>query len=113
MSGYIHRDRIPTRSFLALPPEVREAIASAKNHGVENLTAYRNEYGAPLDGPPLPKIDAGCTYREADVGQAHENDPKGQRGRRRLVFEVESRGRIRNTYYTEAHYAKGTFIRIT
>ena len=113
MSGYIHRDRIPTRSFLVLPPEVRAAIARAKNHGVENLRQYANEFGAPEDGPPLPKIGAGCTYREADVGQAHKDDPKGRRGQRRLVFEVESRGRIRNIYYTEDHYAKGTFIRIT
>jgi guanyl-specific ribonuclease Sa len=113
MSGFIHRDRIPTCSFLSLAPEVREAIINAKNRGVENLRQYGNEFGGPADGPPLPKVDAGCTYREADVGQAHEDDARGIRGQRRLVFEVESGGRIRNIYYTMEHYEKGSFVRVT
>ncbi len=97
-----------------LPPEVQRAIIDVKNNprGGLDLQEYKNKFGAPGDGPPLPKVSAGNTYREKDVGAAHPNDSKSGRGKRRLVFEVNGAGRIQETYYSEAHYAKGSFTLI-
>jgi hypothetical protein len=118
MSGRIHIDRIERRPYATLPGEVQMAIINVKNilrhspRGAAALTLYGNAFGGQNDGPPLPKVSAGCSYREVDVGMAHSDDPKGRRGVRRLVFEIDASGRIRETYYTEEHYTKGTFSRI-
>jgi guanyl-specific ribonuclease Sa len=118
MSGRIHVDRIERRAYVTLPPEVRAAIINVKNilkgdpRGAGALALYGNAFGGPNDGPPLPKVSAGCSYREADVGRAHRDDPRGGRGVRRLVFEIDPTGKIRETYYTEEHYEKGSFVRI-
>ena len=121
MSGRIHIDRIDNKSYLSLPDEVRLTIIAAKNaarsdnprtRGFADLRVYGNAFGGLEDGPPLPRLSQGCIYREMDVGQAHPDDPKGSRGRRRLVFEVDASGKLRETYYTEHHYAKGSFVRV-
>lgn len=112
MSGYIHKGRIPVKSQNTLPPEVRFAIATAKNTLKANLplAGFGNQRGnAPTEGSPLPKPDQACDYVEFDVGQ----DRQGQRGLRRLVFEVHRANRqIREIYYTDEHYGKGTFVRV-
>jgi hypothetical protein len=118
MSGFIHIDRIKTRAYSLLPPQVQEAIIHVKNTlktdpaGAAALTPWGNSFGGPADGPPLPKVSVGCRYYEEDVGAAHPNDPLGGRGRRRLVFEIDPVSKIKETYYTEQHYAKGSFVRI-
>ena len=114
MSGKIHIDRIPKKALGSLAPEVRAAIIEVKNlgPGALRLPEYGNAFGGPKDGPPLPKASAGCSYRERDVGKAHPNDPKGARGKRRLVFEVHAAGKIMEIFYTEEHYEKGSFARV-
>jgi len=81
-----------------------------------NMKTFGNNYGsAPGDGSPLPNLSDGCYYKEAQVGSAHpgETDPKKQRGVRRLVFEVViSSKEIRETYFTDDHYTKGSFVRL-
>lgn len=94
-----------------LPPEVKEAIAKAKN-AIRNNTlrdVFGNSKGRGHgDGPPLPDPAHGCKFVEWDVGKAGPED----RGARRLVFELHSSGRILETYYTDEHYAKFSFLRI-
>jgi guanyl-specific ribonuclease Sa len=104
---------------MTLPPEVKTTIIEVKNAlrdvpdlGRVPFRVYGNQFGGPFDGPPLPGLSAGCGYYEADVGQAHPDDPVSERGRRRLVFELDAVASIREIYYTEQHYAKGTFVRI-
>lgn len=115
MSGRIHKSRIPTRIQASLAPEVREEIANAKNalKAGATLVFFQNRPDRALaGGPPLPVLSDGCRYIEFQVGEAHPDDSR-PRGRRRLVFEVhQPSGRIQETYYTEDHYVKFTFVRI-
>lgn len=113
MSGLIQKSRIPRRSQSSLAPEVKEAIALAKNALRTNgpRTLFKNVKGGSRgDGPPLPGVPQGCKYFEFPVGTAHPDDPN-PKGRRRLVLTVHSSGRILEIYYTENHFAKGTVVR--
>ncbi len=94
---------------------MKETIINAKKDIDQNisLSLFGNAYGqVPGEGPPLPALSHGCKYVEFQVGSAHAGDPK-RAGRRRLVFEVHVGSRkVKETYYTEDHYAKFTFYRI-
>src|ERR1041385_68351 len=115
MPGKIPVSQIPVKPFPSLPPEVREFVAHGKNHirAWHGVRSFQNKRGEDQwDGAPLPKCSAGCGYVEYQVGAAHPNDPR-RAGKRRLVFEVHIPTRkIQRTYYTDRHYAKGSFIRI-
>jgi hypothetical protein len=112
------------RSQASLPPDATIALIKAKNKLKEPnidlkkpgglLRRFLNDRGnSPLEGPPLPDPAQGCGYFETDVGLARPGDPKGERGSRRLVFEVnESSKQILEIYFTEEHYGKFTFERV-
>lgn len=125
MSGRISKSQIPFLAHASLPTYARIALIEAKNklkHGTAEELAkgtlfrtFQNKQGATnLEGPPLPAPDLGCQLFEFDVGQAHEGDPKGRRGVKRLVLEINiSSKQIMEVYLTEEHYAKTSFVRIT
>jgi guanyl-specific ribonuclease Sa len=65
----------------------------------------------------LPNPDNGCEYYEFDVGAAHpeavHGPGEGDRGVRRLVVEVNVKPRkVREIYFSDSHYARGTFQRV-
>jgi guanyl-specific ribonuclease Sa len=116
MSGRIAKSQIPTRSQAWLPTEARFALIEAKNlikAGLP-LKQFRNQQGrTALEGPPLPAPTQGCEYYEIQVGQAREGDPEGEAGSKRLVLEVNKKARqLMETYYTDEHYEKFSFLRI-
>ena len=116
MSGRIAKSQIPLRHQAALPTDAVIALVKAKNllKAGGTLPTFKNERGnSAHEGPPLPSPALGCVYFEKQVGQARPNDPKGQRGSRRLVLEVnEASGQILEVYFTEEHYGKFTFVRV-
>jgi hypothetical protein len=115
MSNRIHISRIPIKSQGSLGPDAKEALIEAKNKFRAGVVtrAFANSRGAyDGDGSPLPKLSAGCVYREVTVGAARQGDFSSG-GRKRLVIEVhESSRRIKEVYYTEKHYLKFSFYRI-
>jgi hypothetical protein len=117
MSGRIAKSQIPLRSQTSLPPDAKFALITAKNalKAGALLRSFGNTSGrTELEGPPLPDPSKGCAYYEVQVGQARPGDPKGEKGQKRLVLEVNTSSKqILETYYTEEHYAKFTFFRIT
>jgi hypothetical protein len=115
MSGRIAKSQIPVRSQASLPPDALVALIQAKNalRAGTALRLFRNERGGINEGPPLPDPAQGCEYYEVQVGQARPEDERGQAGSHRLVLEVNVSSRqILETYYTEEHYGKNTFVRI-
>ena len=116
MSGFISKSRIATRSHSWLPPVAKQALIQAKNDLRNNVQVpfevFGNNFGGPGDGPPLPDVSQGCGYFEVQVGHAHPGDAEPA-GRHRLVLEINVSSRqILEIYYTEEHYAKGSFVRI-
>jgi guanyl-specific ribonuclease Sa len=114
MSNMIQISRIPVKLAWSLPPETRAALIEAKNQlrtgfAARQFLNNRGQYEG--DGSPLPKLDAGCLYREFDVGESR--DPVPNRGTKRLVIEWHpSSQQVKNVYYTENHYLKFSFFRI-
>lgn len=99
-----------------LPPEVYTAWVQAKQSvrsGTPEPDLFTNQRGGyDGDGSPLPKPAKGYLYRKFQVGSAHEGDPR-KLGVRRLVLEVHKHnGDVGESYYTDDHYTKGSFIRI-
>lgn len=111
MSGRIQKSAIPLMSYSNMPPEFQQAIIIAKQQVRSGLQRrqFSNERGGIGDGPPLPRLPDGSEYIECDVGETREGD----RGSRRVVFEVHAKSRqILETYYTGEHYSKFTFFRL-
>ena len=115
MSGMIAKSQVPTMSRSALPPDLHIALVTFKNsiRTGQNLVAFHNGKPDHRDrrhpGPsPLPTLDNGCCYYEFDVGHGHQN-----RRCRRLVAEVVIKSlEIREMYFTDDHYTKGSFVRL-
>lgn len=110
MSGMIAKSQVPFVSRSALPADVQMGIAQLKN-AIRMGTArdFQNRKDESTStGQPLPKLDRGCKYVKGDVGRGRTD-----RGERRLVAEiVESTGQIREIYFSDEHYLKGSFRRI-
>ncbi len=98
-----------------MPPEATEAISRLKGRLREGEFPEEFENRAQRTagtGSPLPKPAQGCRYVEVNVGQAHPNDPS-QAGVMRLVAEINAKSmQILDLYFTNEHYAKGSFHRI-
>jgi hypothetical protein len=116
MSGRIAKSQIPLRYQATLPTDASIALIEAKNSfkAGGSLPRFSNARGnSLLEGPPLPDPAQGCAYFEKQVGHARPGDPKGERGSKRLVLEVNlSNNQILEIYYTEEHYGKFTFERV-
>lgn len=114
MSGKIQKSQIRPVHRKDLPPEVYEEWIRCKE-SARSLSGKRftNERGGFVgDGSPLPKPAKGFGYFEFQVGAAHSDDPRPT-GKRRLVLEVHlQNGDVGESYYTDLHYCKGSFIRI-
>ena len=115
MSGKIAKSQVPIRSANTLPHDVRIAIAQLKERlRAGQLPRIFNNSNLPIEGigSPLPRLDDGCVYREFQVGAAHPGDQRPT-GKRRLVAEiVEKPCQIRELYFSDEHYLRGTFVRI-
>jgi len=123
MPAHPQKSRMPIVGRDNIAIEIKETRLNAKNilrDGLfvlpngKTLTQFKNQHGADkFDGPPLPKPSRGCIYLEVDVGAAHSDDPKGKRGRRRLVLEFHEKSRtVKSEYYTPDHYRKFSFVKI-
>lgn len=114
MSGKIQKSQIRAVYRRDLPPQVLEAWIAAKQSARTNCgKTFTNARGGYVgDGSPLPKPAKGFGYREYQVGAAHPGDSEPA-GQRRLVLEVHlENGDVGESYYTDMHYCKGSFIRI-
>ncbi len=115
MSGRIAKSQIPVLPQGALPLDALMALIEAKvllNAGGTLKTFSNSQGNSPLEGPPLPKLSAGCAYYEKQVGHANLGD-KEKRGSKRLVLEMNTKSKqIMEVYYTEDHYEKGKFRRL-
>lgn len=113
MSGKVSKSQIPTLPKAELPEDVRIAVIRFKQRiqmGA-GLTPFGNT-NRPGMGSPLPNLADGCSYYEYRVGQAHPGDERPG-GVRRLVAEVNDKARqVREMYFTDQHYAKGSFRRL-
>lgn len=110
MSGMIAKSQVPTVSRGSLPADVQLGIIQLKHTlAAGNGRAFQNRSDAAnATGQPLPKLSNGCCYIESDVGMGRLD-----RGKRRLVAEiVESTRQIRELYFSDEHYLKGSFRRI-
>lgn len=113
MSGMISKSQVPTVSRSALPADVQLGIVNLKNRIRRALGSFPTTFNNRKDverstGQPLPKLDRGCQYVEGDVGRG-----RSDRGKRRLVAEVvQSTGQIREIYFSDEHYLKGSFVRV-
>lgn len=113
MSGMLARSQVPTKRQSDLPVDVRAAIVTLKNRirtgGDSSPRTFNNRKDVTRStGQPLPKPAQGCCYVEGDVGRGRVD-----RGKRRLVAEVvESTKQIREIYFSDEHYLKGSFVRI-
>jgi len=115
MSGMVSKSQIPVMRNSDLPRDLQTAIITFKNalRAGQNITVFHN--GKPDDrgrrhaGPsPLPRLSNGCCYYEYDVGRGNSD-----RGKRRIVAEVvTSSSSIREIYFTDQHYTKGSFARL-
>ena len=116
MSGMVSKSQIPVMRRSALPRDLQTAIINFKNHLKRGtrITVFWNgkpdEHGRRRAGPsPLPRLSDGCCYYEYDVGRG-----RGDRGNRRIVAEVVTSNRtIREIYFTDDHYTKGSFARLS
>jgi guanyl-specific ribonuclease Sa len=116
MSGRLAKSQVPIMGHSQLPPDAKRALIEAKNTLRRDLPfrTFDNQRGrTELEGPPLPEPSQGYLYAEFDVGQARPEDPKGERGTRRLVLEIrKSTYEILEIYFTPNHYEKFSFYRI-
>jgi guanyl-specific ribonuclease Sa len=99
---------IPTLRVSHLPADVRRAISKVKTRIRSSIppTVFRNEKHQ------LPRPSQGCQYREFRVGNAHPGDSRPA-GKRRLVLEINVKGReVREIYFTDHHYMPGSFRRL-
>lgn len=103
--------QIPTVAAISLAADIRDAITTTNNTVRTRLPGKKQVFA---NSPPvLPNLDDGCEYFEFDVGTAHAGDQAGLRGKRRLVVEVVKKSRqVREIYFTDSHYASGTFRRV-
>jgi hypothetical protein len=112
VSGRIAKAQIPLRAQATLPPDARIALAVTKNllKAGKLPKPFRNEKGnSSLEGPPLPDPDLGHDYYEVPVGL----DRAGGKGSKRFVLEVHrNTKKIAETYYTDEHYGKFSFVRV-
>jgi len=116
MSGMVSKSQIPTYRRTSLPSDLQLALIQFKNQLREGtqLTVFWNgkpdTEGRRHPGPsPLPRLADGCVYYEYDVGRGHFH-----RGNRRIVAEVVAKsGDVREVYFTDDHYTKGSFVRLT
>jgi hypothetical protein len=108
------KSQIPMMSKSSLPPAAKVALDEVKNLLKQGkpLRDFDNRKDSKKgQGPPLPDPSLGCRYFEKQVGTAHVGD-KRPTGTHRLVLEIDLKGReIREVYYSEEHYFKGTFFR--
>jgi hypothetical protein len=91
MSGLIAKSQIPVKSQASLLPDAKLALIEIKNllKAGGTLRSFGNEKSPSThDGPPLPALSNGCAYFEKQVGQARADDPKGVKGSKRFVVEV-------------------------
>ena len=91
----------------SLGSDVIAAIAMAKAKLRRNQLRQHSGYG-------LISAQAGrrgASFFEADVGEVMLGGPFSKRGRRRLVFLVQS-GQIKEMYFTDDHYRPGSWRRI-
>jgi guanyl-specific ribonuclease Sa len=100
----------PIIRALSLPEDVRIAVTQVKNRIGRGLPpraqTFRNRPAV------LPNLDDGCQYYEFQVGAAHPDDQRPA-GQRRLVVEVNEKAlQVREIYFTDQHYASGSFQRI-
>ena len=87
---------------------VRDAITTAQNTVRTRFSRKKQMFANSLLA--LPNLDDGCEYFEFDVGATQAGDMVSPRGKRRLVIEVVKRSReVREIYFTDSHYASGTF----
>ena len=110
MSGMLAKSQVPTRSRGGVPADVQQGIVNLKNQirAGRQVTFQNRKDVARNTGQPLPKLSDGCHYVESDVGQGREN-----RGKRRLVAEVNTKSsQIREIYFSDEHYLKGSFVRV-
>lgn len=124
MSGMVSKAQIPTMGRGGLPSDLNFAIIDLKNrlklqtgvkpfwNGKPHSDGQPDPNGKRYPGPsPLPRLDNGCCYYEYDVGKPGHG--MNGRGNRRIVAEVvKSTHQIREIYFTDDHYTKGTFYRI-
>jgi guanyl-specific ribonuclease Sa len=100
---------IPIVHVSALANDVRIALAELKTSvrgALPRSQIFRNVPAV------LPTPDNGCEYYEFQVGAAHSDDPEPA-GKRRLVVEINNKAReIREIYFTDEHYASGSFRRV-
>ncbi|MBA2116870.1 hypothetical protein [Bremerella alba] len=111
MSGMIAKSQVPVARRSQLPADVQMGIVQLKNlvSSGRGKTFGNIKDNKRLTGQPLPKLDQGCVYIEGDVGQGRVD-----RGKRRLVFEiVESTRQVREIYFSDEHYLKGSFVRVS
>lgn len=85
-----------------LPGDVRLAIIQFKNDlkTGRSMTKYENRDGG------LPRLAAGQTYFEYQVGQAHPGDDQ-PRGKRRLVALLDAGRNLLGLFFTDSHYTQG------
>lgn len=113
MSGMLAKSQVPIKRRSELPADVQAAIATLKNRLRSGGNSAPRVFGNRKDvarstGQPLPKLARGCCYVEGDVGHGRLD-----RGKRRLVAEVtETTGQVREIYFSDEHYLKGSFVRI-
>lgn len=109
----LHRDSLPADITLALATlrnDLKEALKADAALPESRYPVFGNNRDRAEPSDPLPKPDQGCRYREVQVGQAREGDPVGQRGKRRLVVELNEKPRqLREIYFTNDHY-QGFFL---
>lgn len=113
MSGMLSKSQVPTVGRGSLPADVQAALANLKNslqaasQQLPRTFSNRKDIGN-MAGQPLPKPSLGCCYVEYDVGRGRLD-----RGKRRLVAGVvQSTGQVREIYFSDEHYRKGSFVRI-
>ncbi len=105
MSGKGHKSGFRILPESTLPPDVREALRTAKRSGNRLRTFENNEH-------KLPEPQQGYQYKEIQVGHANPGDSRPP-GKRRLVLEVhEGTGRVGEKYFSDGHYTRGVFCRI-
>lgn len=90
-----------------LPPDVRIAIVALKNalRGGANLVVFQNR------GTVLPATAHGQVYYEFQVGQARATTAEHPTlaGSRRLVGLVDAGRNLLKLYFTDEHYAAGSW----
>ncbi|PQO29103.1 hypothetical protein C5Y96_15215 [Blastopirellula marina] len=110
MSGMIAKSQVPVIHRGQLPADVQAGIVALKNmiRSGRGETFNNRKDVKNATGQPLPKLDQGCIYIEGDVGRGRID-----RGKRRLVAEiVETTRQVREIYFSDEHYLKGSFVRV-